>query len=297
MPDRNSRMGRRSGPAVEVICKNVPNRETVIDRAHVKRVRDFGCGELLTIAEGDCASLHYFERAPSHPRDSVEHVYPSHSLVFTDSGRWKYHGTDPASTVDSAFLVVGAGRRHYSCEHESSNRCFIVALGNDMFDVDDDVQNAQSVLRLTTEMRLHRRAIESSPADSERVEALAFSLYDLVLRASGRDRRRKPRDLRMSYAKRLMKERSREQVTVSDVAREIGLSRFTFTRRFLASESTTPHAYITAVRIARAKELLRRTTLSIEEIALANGFGSTAHFSNAFRRLVGTTPTNFRMER
>lgn len=55
-----------------------------------------------------------------------------------------------------------------------------------------------------------------------------------------------------------------------------------------------PHAYMTKLRITRATEMLRTTTLTIDEIAAANGFGSIAHFSSAFHRIVGYTPTAFR---
>jgi AraC family transcriptional regulator len=56
----------------------------------------------------------------------------------------------------------------------------------------------------------------------------------------------------------------------------------------------TPHAYLSGLRIVHAKNQLQTTKLTIEEIALSNGFGSIAHFSNAFHRIAGLTPTAFR---
>jgi AraC-like DNA-binding protein len=43
-----------------------------------------------------------------------------------------------------------------------------------------------------------------------------------------------------------------------------------------------------------AQRLLREDLLSIKEIAVLLGFCNTAHFSNAFRRAEGITPSDFR---
>ena len=140
-----------------------------------------------------------------------------------------------------------------------------------------------------------RRALEACAAeDPERLEGLAFSLYEVTARASASRSAIPFADVRMDYAKRLIRERSTEPTTIAAIALDLSLSRFAFTRRFLASVGTSPHAYMTSVRVERAKEALRRTALSIEEIAIANGFGSLAHFSSAFRRIVGCPPTAYR---
>jgi AraC-like DNA-binding protein len=250
----------------------------------------------LTIASGASASLHYYKRDAAHAHPNVDHEYPSHSLVFTDVGEWQYHETERRATVDTRVLVAGTGLRHYACSHQRGmpNECFIVAVKHDALDDDGDRLFPKSVLNLTPEMLLHRRAIAAAASDSERLESLAFSLYDVVARAGATQSRKTAFDVRMSYAKRVIQELCAKPVTVAVIARELHLSRFTFTRRFLAHESMAPHAYMTKLRITRATEMLRTTTLTIDEIAAATGFGSIAHFSSAFHRIVGYTPTAFR---
>jgi AraC-like DNA-binding protein len=268
----------------------------MIVRARAKRIRDFGCGELLTIGSGGSASLHYYQRDESHPHGNVEHAYPSHSLVFTDVGEWQYHGREPNATVNPQQIVAGMGLRSYVCSHPHNipNECFIVAISNDGFEDEGDRLFPTSLLRVTPEMLLHRRALESTVDDPERLESLAFSLYDAVARASAAKSFSPGADVRMSYAKRLIRERCTRPATIAAIARELHMSRFTFTRRFLAHAGTTPHAYMTAIRIAQARAQLERTTLPIDEVAAANGFGSIAHFSSAFRRIVGCAPTAYR---
>lgn len=139
----------------------------MIERSRAKRVRDFGCGELLTIASGASASLHYYKRDAAHAHPNVDHEYPSHSLVFTDVGEWQYHETQRRATVDTRVLVAGTGLRHYACSHQRGvpNECFIVAVKDDALDDDGDRLFPKSVLSLTPEMLLHRRAIAAAASD------------------------------------------------------------------------------------------------------------------------------------
>jgi AraC-like DNA-binding protein len=257
--------------------------------------RDFGCGELLTLAGDGCAALHRFIRDGHRDTRTIEHVYPSHSLVFTSVGEWSYHGAERKQLVDGRSLVAGTGLQHYACSHPRGmpNECFVVSLRNDAFESSDDLFR-RPIVRITADVSAHERAMVEAAQEPGRLEALAFSLFDVVSRASNGTRDVDRIDVRMAYAKRVMAEMAGLSVTVADIARELHLSRYTFTRRFLAHAKTTPHAYLTSLRIARAKEQLRSTAMPVEEIALANGFCSISHFSHAFRRLVTTTPTAFR---
>lgn len=259
-------------------------------------VRDFGCGSLHTVARAGDASVHYFIRSAADERCVVEHAYPSHSLVFTDTGMWGYHGPERPQLVDPSSVVAGTGLGEYACSHPDgiATRCFVVALSNNALEGESDDLFARSVVPKTSDMVLHRRAIERAMGDAEHLEAVTYSLFDLVAGAAAQRSPRRRIDVRMAYAKRLIRERSAEPITIAGVARDLNVSRFTFTRRFLRHTGMTPHAYLARVRIARAREQLVATTLSVEEIAAANGYGSLAHFSTAFRRSTGSSPTAFR---
>ncbi|WP_371833205.1 helix-turn-helix domain-containing protein [Ferrovibrio sp.] len=65
---------------------------------------------------------------------------------------------------------------------------------------------------------------------------------------------------------------------------------------FKISMGITPHQYIIARRIDKAKTLLCNTELSMAEIAIAVGFSSQSHMTSHFRRQVGTTPAKFRQQ-
>lgn len=86
-------------------------------------------------------------------------------------------------------------------------------------------------------------------------------------------------------------------LTVERLAALAGLSTFHFIRAFHAHTGATPHQYVRARRIARAKELLVTTPAPVTEICDLVGFQSLGSFSTVFRRLTGETPAAYRATR
>jgi AraC-like DNA-binding protein len=82
--------------------------------------------------------------------------------------------------------------------------------------------------------------------------------------------------------------------TVRTLADAAGMSRAPFAARFASLLGTTPLAYVTQVRVARAAEDLRTGNGSLKEIAGRAGYESEAAFSKVFRRIVGVTPGTYR---
>jgi len=84
------------------------------------------------------------------------------------------------------------------------------------------------------------------------------------------------------------------RLTVEDLARRAGMSTFHFIRAFKAGIGQTPHRYLRAQRIARAKHLLETTPMPVTEICEQVGFESLGSFSALFRRLTGESPAAYR---
>jgi AraC-like DNA-binding protein len=81
---------------------------------------------------------------------------------------------------------------------------------------------------------------------------------------------------------------------VSELASDLGFSREHLTRLFLLAFGAPPHAVLRRRQLQRAETLLRTTSASIIEIAVAAGFGTHRAFYRAFRAAFGTTPGRFR---
>ena len=88
-----------------------------------------------------------------------------------------------------------------------------------------------------------------------------------------------------------------EDVKLSDLAALAHLSPFYFSRLFRQTTGLSPHQYLIARRIEKAKELLIHSDSKIVEISRELGYDSQSHFSATFKRMVGAEPQLFRQER
>jgi len=86
------------------------------------------------------------------------------------------------------------------------------------------------------------------------------------------------------------------QLNVEDIAREIGYSKFYFTKKFTQSAGVPPYEFIMREKMALAKNMLINTSVAIGDIALKCGFFDASHMSNCFKKRVNATPLAFRRE-
>lgn len=83
-------------------------------------------------------------------------------------------------------------------------------------------------------------------------------------------------------------------VNVAELADRFGFSRAYFSTLFTKCTGETPYNYLTKIRIEKAKRYLEQTRHSVEEIAYSVGFNSLQRFSDAFKRLIGVSPLQYR---
>ena len=81
----------------------------------------------------------------------------------------------------------------------------------------------------------------------------------------------------------------------NQLAEEVGLSNRQLERLFQKYLNTTPSRYCMDHRLRRARSMLRNTSRSIIDIAVACGFSSHSHFSKSYREHFGQTPRSDRL--
>lgn len=101
-------------------------------------------------------------------------------------------------------------------------------------------------------------------------------------------------DPEIAAAVRFIRENARHGINVSDVLREVPLSRRVLEYRFRRILGRTPHEEITRLRMNRIKQLLAETDLSLSMIARRTGFEHDEYLSVAFKKAVGITPSRYR---
>jgi transcriptional regulator GlxA family with amidase domain len=83
-------------------------------------------------------------------------------------------------------------------------------------------------------------------------------------------------------------------LSVKDVATRFAMSERTFHRRFREKVGLSPLAWLRDQRIARAKELLETSELSVEDIARGVGLGTATNLRVQFRRATNVSPREHR---
>lgn len=84
------------------------------------------------------------------------------------------------------------------------------------------------------------------------------------------------------------------RVTLDDVARSAALSPFHFSRVFRQHAGVSVHRYLTRLRLRLALDRLAEGERDLAALAVDLGFATHAHFTEAFRREFGTTPSAYR---
>ncbi len=85
-----------------------------------------------------------------------------------------------------------------------------------------------------------------------------------------------------------------EKLCIDTLAKEVGISRSVLFEAMKKELGISPVAYQIERRINRAKGMLRMETIPLTQIAMDLGFASSQHFSAAFRKKTGKTPSQYR---
>ena len=95
---------------------------------------------------------------------------------------------------------------------------------------------------------------------------------------------------RIDQAVEALRERFTEDISLSELATEVGLTPAYLCRSFTKTLGLPPHAYQISLRVARAKTLLEKGTPPAT-VAQEVGFYDQSHLNLHFKRLLGVTPS------
>ena len=113
------------------------------------------------------------------------------------------------------------------------------------------------------------------------------------VRRAARARQRRDIDL-VEAARDVIARNFKDNLSLSDIAREVDASVFHLARIFKARTGFSLHAYRNQLRLRAALERLTEPGVDLIDIALDLGFSSHSHFTETFRRSFGKTPSAVR---
>lgn len=98
----------------------------------------------------------------------------------------------------------------------------------------------------------------------------------------------------VARAQHFMEQHFAEEITVGRLAALGNISVSAFNRIFKKELRQTPIEYLIELRLQEAQKLLRRSGLSVTQVALRCGFNSSSHLTSSFKRVLHVTPSEYR---
>jgi AraC-like DNA-binding protein len=279
--------------------------DDVSDAGGGVRVRWLFAGPHVAISRWHCFS---------HERSWSEEKAQRHCVfVFLHHGAFGVRDAAGHQTAEpSAVLAYPAGMPYctshpFGCgEHGSA----IAVSPEALHEIAPELaaRRSASVAAIDSRVLLaHRRFVApvvERQADALAAEETAWKVIGRVAtaltgRAPDRPRRveRRGRRERVELIKKLLLERLHEPVRLADLAAEAGVSVFHLCRSFREETGLPIHRYLNRLRLCVAVEEATRVDSDLLAVALSVGFSSHSHFTAAFRKEFGTTPSALRDER
>jgi AraC-like DNA-binding protein len=265
--------------------------------------------------------LIHVSRVRSHIASRVTwHSHQGFELIFLVAGATAYEfaGRGTVELRGGHFLVVPPGLVHRGLQdvRSPSNICGLALKASPPSAWKTTTFTAADLRRVRTALEhasrkvhpfnpalrwLVRRLMEETagyPTSPHRAEATIAlrALICAVLVEAMRQMRMPPTQPKQFVAAAIayLRQHLHEEVGMDNLVRHVGFSRARMFEMFKAQTGLTPNDYLQRLRVEKAQEQLRQTSLSVTEIGLATGFSSGQYFSTVFARYAGVSPTEFR---
>jgi len=138
--------------------------------------------------------------------------------------------------------------------------------------------------------RLYSAITENAPGPSDLLrEELLLQLLAHVVRERSEASASQSAPATIRAARTLMDDEPAAPVTLADLARQSGMSRFQLLRGFARATGFTPHAYLMQRRTDLARRLIAQGT-PLADAAAASGFADQSHMTRMFTRKYGISP-------
>lgn len=96
--------------------------------------------------------------------------------------------------------------------------------------------------------------------------------------------------------KNYLDEHYTEKIVLDNLADRFFINKFYLSKIFKETYGTTINNYVIERRITRAKQLLRFTSKTIDEVSIEVGMDSANYFSRAFHKVEGISPSEYRKQ-
>jgi AraC family transcriptional regulator len=244
-------------------------------------------------------SISQFSQPPE--RRLPWHEHADASICFVVSGAYAERiGRQTWDCTPHAMVFKPAGVQHADQFGRIGATCLLIEIAPGRLQTTGpcgDVTLAPSVARNARLAALGHQ-IHGEVVAGDQFSALAIEGLVLEVLAEGSralteaPTPRPPRWLRQ--ARDLIHESSPELITLSSIARSVGIHPSHLARTFRKHYRRSIGDYVRRLRVERAAGLLAESAASIAQISLRSGFFDQSHFARVFKRHTGLTPAQYR---
>jgi AraC family transcriptional regulator len=220
-------------------------------------------------------------------------------LVIEGGYRENYDTRSRECTPDT-LLFHPAGELHSERHHDVVVRIFSIEPGGRLLQRVREYSGALDGPRairggapVRLAARLYAEFWTGDPIASLAMEGLSLELLVGACRRPETAADRTP-PAWLRKARDLLNDRCAENLGLEDIGREVGVHPAHLARTFRRHFHCTAGDYQRQVRVGRARQLLATSDTPLVEIALALGYADQSHFTAAFKRHTGATPSAFR---
>ena len=229
------------------------------------------------------------------------HEHRDASICFVVSGAYAERMRAREQECPRHSMVFKpAGERHADEFGREGGVCLLIEVGAERSRTLERVSDVTATPGLVRNAKLaalgqqiYREFLLSDGLSPLAVEGLILELLVEAARA-GRERAAGPRPQWLRQAHDLIHENVGRPLSLSTIAREVGIHPAHLARTFRAHYRRSIGEYVRRLRIERASRELSDGDASIAEIGLRAGFFDQSHFSRVFRGHTGQTPAAFR---
>jgi AraC family transcriptional regulator len=243
--------------------------------------------------------LKEFAQPPHRRLPWHEHREASICFVVRGSYAERIRGQDRVCPPH-ALVFKPPAERHADEFGREGGTCLLIEIGRERLETVEPFSDAiarPGVFRgarlAGLGHRIYREFVSGDDLSPLAVEGLVLELLVEVARAGRADSARSM-PVWLGRANDLIHDHVGRPLTLSSIAREVGVHPAHLARTFRAHYGRTIGDYVRRLRVERAARELAGGGASIAEIAVRAGFFDQSHFSRVFRDGTGLTPAAFR---
>lgn len=237
----------------------------------------------------------------SYPLTPTLHKHTFHQVVLPRRGRMEIEISGSGGFVDTQHAAfVPSGERHTFASKEE-NAFIVLDIPNDYI---QSVRNGHNVLDYFSSQKFfpltaplqhligYAGSLKDNTDASEISEAWANLFMEAAFQSASDTIGLRSRHI--SNACRYIEKHLSNSITISTIAREVGVSERRLHALFLVELKTTPHAYLMHRRAQYALSLLARTSKAISDIAILSGYADQSALTRFLRQTYNITPSAYR---